>query len=54
MMASLPLSKQYWKPIKDAVKNHVPDALDNLPVDPKMKDIIKQIYNQLNKGGDDK
>jgi hypothetical protein len=54
MMASLPLSKEYWKLIKDAVKNHVPDALDKLPVDPKMKDIIKQIYDQLNKAGDDK
>ena len=53
MMASLPLSKEDWKPIKDAVKNQLPDALDKLPVDPNLKDIIKKIYDQLNKGGDD-
>jgi outer membrane protein OmpA-like peptidoglycan-associated protein len=46
--------KKYWKDIKDFVREHTPDAIDKLPVDSTVKDLMKKAYDKLNKGGDDK
>jgi hypothetical protein len=53
-LSGLGVPKKYWPTIEDAIKNHTPDVLDKLPLDPKLKDGIKKIYDEMNKGGDDK
>jgi outer membrane protein OmpA-like peptidoglycan-associated protein len=54
ILSKLGVPKELWPTIKDAFKNHTRDVLDKLPLDPKLKDGIEQIYDKLKDGGDDK
>lgn len=55
VLEDLHVPPKYWSKVKDFVRDHIPDVIDEIPTNDTLKDMLKKGYEQINKKeGEDK